>query len=81
MLLYRSDSRTSESMFLLVLLLPLRSPAASPVPTPLLTLTRLDDGERHGVVADQIVANLAAKPPLPSRQDEQASAQILNQVR
>ena len=51
------------------------------MPTPLPTLTRLDDGERHGVVPNQIVADLAAKPPLPLRQDEQATAQILKQVR
>ena len=54
---------------------------ASPVPTPLPTPTRLDDGERHGVVANQIVADLAAKPPPPLRQDEHETAQILNQVR
>ena len=45
------------------------------------TFTRLDDGERHGVVPNQIVADLAAKPPPPLRQDEQATAQIFEQVR
>ena len=81
MLLYRSDSRTFEFFCSFFYWAPLHSPAASPVPTPLPTLTRLDDGERHGVVPNQIVADLASTPPPPLRQDEQATAQISEQVR